>query len=134
MHHPPGFWLFEHVYYGITETLFLIFTFLTLMVVRRSPQKEHLSWLIPSFVCAVFAFLYRLLRNTHYAFGIGNGATFDSLEWIFIFTAEFFGICSTIILWRTMRQLSHQPAAPAVSVSHPAQPGVWPPPPTVRQD
>ena len=41
---------------------------------------------------------------------------------------------SVVMLWRTLRDLVRHPASPDPLAQHPAQPGVWPPPPTVGRD
>jgi len=122
---------FGYFFYNAASLLFIIVGFLIVGAVSRPGWRHHLRWAFPAVAASVLTGIYRLLLDLHHYLHVGGLAVYavaDRLHWL----SDGISLYAVWTLWRTLRDLAHHPASTDPLALHPAQTGVWPPPPTGR--
>ncbi|MDQ2800497.1 MAG: hypothetical protein M3Y13_12760 [Armatimonadota bacterium] len=125
--------LFEHVFYGITDLIYLVFACLVVGLASRPGLRHHLRWANATAASCFLGLLARSAVNLHYFFGIWSREGAYITSFLFYAAAAISGIYSTVVFWRTFRDLADRADHPDPLAPEP-QPGVWPPPPTFKQE
>jgi hypothetical protein len=125
--------LFDYCYYTITDLLFVVFGLLIVFVVSRAGWRQHLRWANSSAISCVLTGCGRFVRDMHFFFGLGSRWNAYLSGTILYDLATVFGLYSTYMLWRTLRDLARHPASPDPLAEHSSLPGVWPPAPTLNR-
>ena len=123
--------LIEHVFYSITDLLYLVFAVLVVGIASRPGLRHHLRWANPVAAASLLALIARTTGDLHYFFGIGTRETSYVAGFFFYMLAAVPSVYSTVIFWRVFRDLADRmdhtdPLAPE------PQPGVWPPAPVIK--
>ena len=112
-----GFYLFSHIFYGVTNALYFVYLLRTVLILRQIPagavgqvitgknMRGHLRWLVPSLVSAALVLLYRTLYNLRYFLSLHWPPAFYSGETLLIMVAEAVDIIATIRFWHIMRDM-----------------------------
>ena len=121
---------------GSTNFLMIAFGLLIVRTVSRPGWRHHLRWAVPAVVAPVLTGIGRLPLDRLSRFGNAVQATTvtNVAEVTLYVLAALTSLYATWMLWRTLRTLAQNPAATDPLMTQPAQPGVWPPPPTAGRD
>ncbi len=123
----------EYIFHSIIDLLFIALGFAIVAVVSRPGWRQHLRWASPAAAASVLTGMDRLVRDLHHYFHIGATINADLTSDVLNYGANLVALYSTFMLWRTLRDLARHPASPDPLAEHPAQPGVWPPAPTLKR-
>lgn len=130
----PWFLPFMAFFQGITTLLMIVFGLLIVKAVSRPGWRHHLRWAIPAAIAPAFAGLgrlpvYRLFGSLN---AVQSTATANITAVVLYALPTLTALYATWTLWRTLRDLARHAASTDPLALHPAQTGVWPPPPTGR--
>ena len=122
-----------YIFHSIIDLLFIAFGFAIVGIVSRPGWRQHLCWASPAAAASILTGMDRSVRDLHHYLHFGAAINTDLTSDVLNYGANLVAFYSTFMLWRTLRDLAWPPAAPDPLVEHPAQPGVWPPAPTMRR-
>ena len=105
MHFSPLLSLFDHVFYGTMDLLFLALNLYVAWLVGRRPWRRHLGWAIPYLAEAVFDFLYRAAISAHYFLHVVFAPTVAVALFWSGYVSLALGLYGDFALWRTFRGL-----------------------------
>ena len=118
---------FEHIFFFVTDVIFLALEISAFHIIRRTKWQIHTRWLIYFVVESGLALLYRVIWNTHFFTGIHLPPAAYALARTFLYMANITGICGTVVLYRTLKRMVTETAQEEMDAV--AAHGVWPPPP-----
>ena len=124
--------LFDYCFHTAVDLFFVVVGLLIIVVVSRPGLRQHLRWANAFAVSCILTGCGRFLRDMHFFFGLGARYTVSLSVSVLYDLGAAFGVYSTYMLWRTLHDLSLSPASPDPLAEHAAQPGVWPPTPTMK--
>ncbi len=137
MHNTPPWYIayyeFGYIFHSVIDAAFIILGFAIVVAVSRPGWKQHLRWASPAAAASVLTGMDRLVLDLHHYFHVGAPVNAYLTSDLLNYGANVVGFYSTFMLWRTLRDLARHPAAPDPLAEQPAQPGVWPPPPTLKR-
>ena len=122
--------LFDYCFNTVMDSFFVVFGLMIIVVVSRPGLRQHLPWANTSAIACILTGCARFLRDMHFFFGLGERYTVSGAATLLYYLAALFAAYSTYRLWRTLRDLSSSSDPLA---EQPAQPGVWPPAPTMKR-
>jgi len=125
--------LFDYCLFTLVDSFFVVIGLLIIGVVSRPGLRHHLRWANAYAVSSILIGCGRFIQDVHFFFGFGARYSVSLSSSVLYDLATAFGVYSTYMLWRTLRDLARHPAAPDPLAEQPAQPGVWPPPPTLKR-
>ena len=136
MHHVPPWYIglveFGYVFHSVIDMLFIVVGFAVVALVSRPDWRQHLRWASPAAAASVLTGMDRFVRDLHHYFGIGAPISVYLISDLFNYAANITALYSTFMLWRTLLNIIRNPATQD-PLAEPAQPGVWPPAPTLRR-
>ncbi len=133
---PPWYFAFneiEYIFHTVIDVAFIIVGFAIVVLVSRPGWKQHLRWASPAAAASVLTGIDRFVRDLYHYFGIGTLLNYYLTSDLFNYAANVAAFYSTFMLWRTLRDLVRHPTSPDPLAEYPAQPGVWPPAPTLKR-
>ena len=119
---------FNYVFYSAADLLFVFFGILIVLAVARPGWRHHFRWAVPAAVSSIVIGLDRMLLDIHHYLQIGTALDNYLTTSLLRYAASILSLYSIVALWQTLWDSIRNPSSPD---SRP-QPGVWPPPPTVR--
>ena len=134
-HFPPWYialYEFGYIFHTAIDIAYIVLGFAIVGVVSRPGWKQHLRWASPAAAASVLTGMDRLVLDLHHYFHVGSLVNAYLTSDLLNYTADALSLYSTFVFLKMLRDLLH-PATPNLSAEHLAQPGVWPPAPTVKR-
>jgi len=124
--------LFNHLFYGVTDVIYLGLYIMAVLIIRSTPWRVHLSWIVPFAIQCGLQVINRTIVNCHYLLGISLSDSLFHFGRMCNYTSDIIGLYGTVILVRTLRHRVNGtlPALPDDNSERVTEDMIWPPPPT----
>ncbi len=135
-HFPPWYIAlneFGYIFHTAIDIAYIILGFAIVVVVSRPSWRQHLRWASPAAAASVLKGIGRLVADVHHYLHVGAMANTYPTSDLLYYTADALSLYSMFVFLKMLRDLIRHPASPDPLAEYPAQPGVWPPAPTVKR-
>jgi len=123
--------LFDRLFYGVLDIVFLVLNIMAYRAVRGTRWQVHLGWIVPFIYQSALQLVYWTIWNTHSFLGLSLPDGLYHLARICLYISDVVGVYGMVILVRTLRQMVSEnwPGLAEIAAEQVSDETVWPPPP-----
>lgn len=128
MYTSPWQTFFIYLFYLVYALVSVVLNIVAARIVNQTKWRIHLRWIVPSIFASVLQLVYQGGSAIAYFIGITLSPFLHQLIIGLSCVTGIIAIYVGVMVCRTLRQIVNETQTPPTAP--PADPGVWPPPPT----